>query len=376
MSKTVIVFTTYYITPVKEDCVFNNKAVEKHVLTNEKIRKVFWDLLLADTDYLQNELINVVSDSEEIATFADDKRLGNSEVQRLLLKYSINPELDSDWSNTIQLKMLDDEEESSKIETIGEILNVQYSKKPVVSLSGKDSAWLMKHLKDDVPQKPFAIYNPGNYKEGPWLKNRFSYYKLLDSTRPTASGGTDTKNDTTIWAIWALHPNSVDEQTWLQALSEQVVELNDDVEDIFLILHNKDIGDSTFYVIESAKNVKINNKELLRTVAVFAHVDDIGRLLASEDVTVADIYDYIRDKCLGRDILHSISQRITEGDLQSAKTEIDSLSTIKPQFYQCLLPQIQDIIIESDKLKKAEKVYSILYDVSSFIKEFECPPEK
>lgn len=360
MSKTVILFTTYYITPVKEDCVFNEKSVKTHILTGQRIREVFWNMLKDDSDYLQNHLVRSISNPEEITIVPVDSRLNNPEVTRLLEKYSINPESNKDWPNAIQLKMLSDPEEAQNVLSVGEILNV-VMEKPRVSLQEKDPSWLIDNLSGD--QLPFAIYNSSSFPHGPWLRNRFSYYELASCDRP----------DTSIYAIWAVQP-SVDQTEWIDALTEQVIELNNDVDEVFLILHNKDIGDSTFHVIESANNISSGSKNIRRTVAVFAHVDEIGRLLAKEDASATSIYKFLCDKCLGREILLSIAQKITLGDFLAASSDIDILKTIKPSFYESLSSKMKSINSEESKDKKATLLYDMIYDVNRMIGEFDSIP--
>lgn len=367
MSKTAILFTTYYISPVKEG-VFSKEAVgDSHVLTGEKIIGLLWKRLVEDKEYQKNHLLSCIKNPESISKPPVDPRLENPVIKELLAKYNIIPSSDSDWTNLLLEKMLDENESEERVCEASSILSSSVSLDPIISLENKNFPWLLENILPDKEQAPFSIYNSENFRPGQWLYDRFCYYELKQTNQA----------DVSVYAIWALKP-SVNEAEWIEALTEQVLQLSTDTQELFLVLHNKDIGDSTFKVIESANTIYIKSRELTknrrltRTVAVFAHVDEIGRLLERKGTTPQDIRNLLIDKCLGREKLLSLEQNLTLGHFESAKKDIDDLRDIKTLFYEKLSPKLEMIMkLDKKRVERAILLFNMIHSVNQMIKEFE-----
>ena len=361
MSKTAILFTTYYISPIKEG-VFCKEAVgDSHVLTGEKIIGLLWKRLVEDKEYQKNHLLSCIKNPESISKPPVDPRLENPVINELLAKYNINPSSDSDWTNSLLKMMLCDNFDRTRVVEISSILSTHFSTDPIISLEGKDSTWLFNNLLPGKAQSPFSIYYSENFKPGPWLVDRFSYYELKQSNKTSPS----------VYAIWALNP-VVNYVEWIEALTQQVLLLSPDAQEVFLILHNKDIGDSTFKVIESENSIIVNDKSIKRTVAVFAHTDTIGRLLERTDVTSQQIRNLLIDKCLGREKLLSLAQDLTLGHFDSAKKDINDLKEIRTLFYKTLSPKLETIIsLDNDKTKRAVLLFDMINSINQMIRDFE-----
>lgn len=358
MSKTVILFTTYFITPdyFGNKGLFCRESIKESFLSASSILNFFWERLQKDTNYINKYLPACLNNSEEISF---DPRLNDSLIQSCLQKCGLNPKDEPDWAEKLNEYIWSEESPfyGDEVTNISDILNRGIE----VSLSGKSAQWLLENLNSSIDQGLFYIYTNSKDLKNAWLRARFSFYSLKSVN----------KAETSIYAMWPLSQAS-NQDEWIGALTDQILETDPDVETIFLILHNKDIGDSSFKVIESEKVLLLNERERKRTVAVFAHSgDDIGRLLQRNDATANDVYRIVTDKCLGRDSLLLIVNNLTHGEFNVAKMNIEKLKIIKPSFCEVLSPMIESIQTTEDKREKATNVYKMICQVNSMLREFD-----
>lgn len=358
MSKTVILFTTYYITPdyLGENGLFCRESIEESFLNASSTLKFFWERLQKDTNYINKYLPACLNNPEEISY---DPRLNDSLIQSCLQKCGLNPKDEPDWVEKLNDYVWSDESPFSGDEatSISDILNKDIE----ASLNGKSIEWLLENLNSSPDQEIFYIYTNSKDLKNAWLRARFSYYSLTITN----------KAETSIYAMWPLSQAS-NQDEWIGVLTDQILETDPDVESIFLILHNKDIGDYSFKVIESEKELSLKGRNRKRTVAVFAHSgDDIGRLLKRKDATANDVFRIVTDKCLGRDSLLSIVNNVTHGDFNVAQMNIKKLEIIKPSFYEVLSPIIESIQTTEDKRERATAVYKLICQVNSMLREFD-----
>ena len=214
MSNKVVVFSTYY---------------------SKKIRDFFRTRLQDDQTYL-GKLVTSLKNKNIIDI--NDKRLNDEQVKSLLEKYNIKPSKgDDSWVDKLCNKyVLDNELSNDDKNRINGIISNPQAK--YYSISEVELETLLDNINKDN-QQPFDIYNNeaiGNNekkKKENWVWNRFSYYKLKQ----------EEPSDIAVYAVWALK-KIAQQEAWIEALTEQFHNLNNDAEDIFLIIHNKDIGNS------------------------------------------------------------------------------------------------------------------------------------
>ena len=228
-----------------------------------------------------------------------------------------------------------------------------------VSLENLDADSLLKELNSTQP--PFDIYGSDkNDQSEPWLRHRFSYYELQQ----------EQSSDISVYAVWALG-SIAKQELWIEALTEQFKKLNSDIVDLYIVLHDKDFGKTSFSIVEP-KHV-IPETKINRTVAVFAHVDEIGKhVLGKKGITAQTIYDIIKEileKKQKRECLFSIIQCLT--CLEDANTLSDKLSLIEKidcEYFQ-RLKSIIDSMNQSEKgsEERALKVYNAIYEINSMI---------
>lgn len=317
MSKIVIVFSTYFNSPVAEDYLFSKDTTTSRRFCSEKLCDYFWKQVLVDlnkiaehrSDYLsrealidlneritkikddrEKELKKYLSDNEDVLvgfleTNADEIKTNNSGQQ---LAFSID---DFDWitklSMLIDYKKIE-EDPNGVVSGLIEMNNESNKDETItcVDLLKKDynGVWLSKSLKDSGSQTPLdTVLSEGvSFGDQPWLHYRFSYYKFNKIE--------GDPNDVSVYAVWPLKNVSPDDngkKVWIEALTEQFLSLreNDDADTLYLILHDKDIEKETPFTIYSIDEVNKSSepiKKVYRCVVLFQHADNIGKFLGTK----------------------------------------------------------------------------------------------
>jgi len=349
MSKTVILFTTYFITPNKKSGLFGENAVdEQKLITGEKLQNFFWDRLKENKTYQENYLANYIKNPASIRV--NNNSTDEDGISNLLKKHGIDVK-DPEAGKKLQRALI---QENKPDEALGvtEELEKFYKQCSEVSLEDKDFNWLVEEINPNKAQEPFDIYIE-RPPEAPWLYNRLCYYKLKDVDR----------DDTSVYAIWALN-SPAEQNEWIEALTDQVINLDKDVEEIILVLHNKDIGNSGFKVVESSKSLEyknVSNNKILRSVVVFAHVDEVGRMLDDNSrATAKEMYDFLASQ-IDVDMKFSLVHTLANGE-DLLEKELNELEITEPELREKrehLKLLMQDLKKESSAKKKYELIYEI-----------------
>ena len=358
MSKTVIVFSTYYLTPMRE-YLFGRESVNgPSPFDDASIKAFFWDRLRNDSYYVKNCLVRCVNDP---SVFSQSNQYSEDDIKSFLTKNSLDPtQFTIDPNDTLQLfKVLVDQGLLDLAESFLKTFPPNPDKNISVSLNGLSVDALLKQLTEKQP--PFDIYqlNIKDTRE-PWLLYRFSYYALKGNN-----------SDNAVYAVWALNQN-----TWISVLTNQFKKLNPDLESLYLILHDKDIGLSSFAIVEPKHQISDGGKEFRRTVVVFSHVDEIGkRILGKRGLTTKEVCRSIQEIVENkqkRGYLFSLVRCLASG---SDDTEIDEfLEKIKgiDEDYHSKVKSITDSVKKDNGSKNvAENIYEALYKMNVLIGEFE-----
>ncbi len=276
MSKTVIVFSTRFISPLSNKGLFSKDNIKDPMpFSSDLLAKYFWDefehtkkkdfleeMVLTDKYFTRQSLEELTETKELLTCLKKYKVQINNFIQT-------NPDIqcstvDFEWVSKLLNKMRGD---GSLGQEIIDSLTNNFKKFKDCLKDGK-SLWICDHLRNDKEQKPLNIDIGNTNKREPWLTHRFSYYELKSNNN----------NDVKIYAVWPLenkcHPTNGQYQ-WVEALTDQFLNvLNPNAEKLFLILHDKDIADSIFKVI-----IDDTTSKTARHVALFQHIDAMGAFL-------------------------------------------------------------------------------------------------
>ena len=305
--KTVIVFSTYRISPISEDFLFNSCSSERKHITGKTICDFFWNMIKADginredifrriwTSYLtkegKNELWTKIEESERLCK------------NRLIHFIQSNDEIKGDFIDPTEVdfkkyplykagkisQLFKEELKRYKEEAENHYIEV---------IKKQTGEWISEHIKQDGPQDSYNIKFPSNYngssnelKDKPLFSYRFSYYKLKEST-----------DNIKVYAVWPLG-TMANESEWIKALSEQFV---GNANRLYLILHDKDIRNertaSPFEILPMDKF-----EECERFVALFQHNTTIGTFISKER-GINEIWEFVENQIRNYHILLESSE--------------------------------------------------------------------
>ncbi len=272
MSKTVIVFSTRFIGPLHQNCLFSNCT--RKTFTSKSLANFFWDDIKQNKEYLKSLLTDNYFINEKKQALVEFLVSHKDELKRFISNNSLEHSFSTTDFNWIGFITNNPEfrlplEEQRKLKE----LYMDYNKSidDTSQLSNTDSLDLCNALKTDTYQRPFNLGVEDDGKS-PWLYYRFSYYEL------------NPANDSVkVYAVWPLQfhsPQQDRKYQWVEALTDQFLSDkldNNDATELYLILHDDDIKNHTpFEVIidDTAKNAA-------RHVALFQHdnIDEIGRFI-------------------------------------------------------------------------------------------------
>lgn len=342
MSKTVIVFSTYYNSPFGDNHLFSKISPSR--FTSRKLCDFLWDDFKAITkygnssvgwkdvsDYLTDEMRNdmvqeakrqIEKNNQELSCFINSHKEFNgykdkapNEIFSCIQKLKIAAKMNSDEESK---KLLEKEDYKTLIDLV-EKCRRDVNDYIIEILKETNSLKLTNSIKDKDTQKTFSFGFPSGYsidsdicKSKPWLYFRFSFYEIKDSI---------DNEEIYIYAVWPLDPQGAKDNTdgWVEALTDQFLICNDneDADSFYLILHNKDIeSNSTFKVL---KIDKIGSTT--RFLALFQHSDWVGDLL-EEKVNLNDVKNEVEAHIYERGVLFPLLDMIKEGDGKSLKTRL------------------------------------------------------
>ncbi len=358
MSKTVIVFSTYFITPNREFAFNKDSVSTPSLFTSERIKSFFWDRLKTNSFYLNNYLKKGLINQSRFDT--ETKAYTKEQIVCFLKERGVDTsafEIDPMNTKALNIALMKGGVSTEIVQAFKAQFPQIQEINTSVSLDGVTLEELFQNLKDTQP--PFDICNINKDDERePWLRHRFSYYELQPNE----------DSNIAIYAVWALG-SPAKREDWVAALTEQFLQLNADVENLYLILHDKDFGMKSFSVIES--KVLVGNK-YYRTVAVFAHVDEVGRrVVGKKGISAQEIYQQIIkivEEEQKRSFLLSLAQCLVEGaEEQKLKTLVDEAN-----IDNAIKIQVNSAIDSVNKARQDEQlfatsVYNAIYEVNSLI---------
>ena len=324
--KTVIVFSTYYNSPIGEEYLFSKTTTTSSRFTSQKLCDYFWSGIIKDTslirtivenrsDYLDDDALEELKEEFEktrkdreksLKTFVDSRE---NELDVLCKKYGLIIDKENyDWvGNLIGQHTIETMGYTSptKIETesddeVWKDLNAYYNNWTkndddiyIELLEQKNGDWVCEHLKDNSSQQWFNTFVPQGMtlstppcQNQPWLFHRFSYYRFNQVG--------EVPNDVSVYAVWPLtivNSNGASgKNDWVEALTDQfLMESDSEVEELYLILHEKDIEPGTTFKVYSDEKVQYKTgHDVQRYVALFQHRDKMGLFLSDKKMAVDD----------------------------------------------------------------------------------------
>ncbi len=322
MSKNVIVFSTYYIYPIYQDKLFNEKTSEAPKI-GEFLKKFFVKRLKEDKeDTVWAHLLDYLNEEQKQKIEQDVESARRKEIELIESKIKeevniVNQSLQEE--KRIYPDKIDDADFECWIDDLD--INDNSSKRikdlyqQWFDLISNDEDYKDSFLKN-IDLNDCAINNEGDQEvydiylssaeipEGkpyPWLYYRMSYYELKSSN-----------SDVAVYAVWPIDRPSSPIQDgdddnmisceWIDVLKNQFLSLNNDCETIYLCLHGKDIYNSNS---DSGKTIiyKLYGPNLEKKVNVvvilFQHPKPIGSDLLSNGKKNSDeVKDFIEKETL------------------------------------------------------------------------------
>ena len=316
MSKTVIVFSTYYNYPVLQDKLFNKNSCYPpkeggHLkffffkrLKEDKENPIWASL----ADYFNDDQKKQLNDEINSAAESYIEQLKSEIKNEISIVNQLLPEdkrmssdnIDDPSFNTwiIQLKKSKD----SKYQNLIDLYRCY--------MNNNIEDFKKNYLRETVDLTKYEISNKGSQldydiycssadipEEHPWLYNRISYYKLKASN-----------DEVSIYAVWPLSnssaPYAKDEDgtidcDWIEALKKQFFSLDKDCKTIYFCLHAKDLfGSNTqkTVIYKSYGPNKVDNKNVV--VILFQHPKPIGELLSQNGKNAHDVLEFIQKETL------------------------------------------------------------------------------
>lgn len=346
MSKIVVVFSTYYIH--RDNIGFPEdlfSSIEPIPFDNNKICNFLWNRILDDRNAIESaydsltdewrdkidneskkkkvEAINEIK--KEIINRKDSfqdliKRLNLEKIAvsdedfkwlRRLLMMIMNPDLSSLVDGNDKMIIEDLVNRVKVIEDPDSTVFKKESLKEYNKLGQLNNCFRMVGNKTSFNISQEKIRERGDYDSEPWFYNRMSYYKLE---------GEDVPPDIAIYAVWSLDlcsatfKNECFESDWVDALVDQFRSLNLDIEELYLILHDKDLfsANTPAKVVDNKTLPKEDNKVFQMTIAIFQHSDSTGTLLKGKH-SAEEVLNHVRNNFSLMDILYDISDSMAIG---------------------------------------------------------------
>lgn len=317
MSKSIVVFSTYYNYPVYPDKLFNRDSCSSPQM-GKYLKEFFIERLKEDKedtawlhllDYLSEDQKQKIGKEIEYA-----RRVDVEQIEREIRseKCSVNQYLGE------EMRLTSDEIDGADFECwIDDLKDLNEDKfLKIIKLYQKWNdlqcydEYKMEYLKDRIDPNDLEINNKGVQEaydiycssadipeEHPWLYNRISYYKLKASN-----------DEVSIYAVWPLSnssaPYAKDEDgtidcDWIEALKKQFFSLDKDCKTIYFCLHAKDLfGSNTqkTVIYKSYGPNIVDNKNVV--VILFQHPKPIGELLSQNGKNAHDVLEFIQKETL------------------------------------------------------------------------------
>lgn len=361
MSKIVVVFSTYYIhrdnIGLPEDLFSSIKPIP---FNKNKICNFLWNRILDDRNAIESAYDSLTDEwrekidneskkkkvdaineiKKEIINRKDSfqdliKRLNLEKIAvsnedfkwlRRLLMMIMKPDLSSLVDGNDKMIIEDLVNRVKVIEDPDSTVFKKESLKEYNKLGQLKNCFRMVGNKTSFNISQEKIRDRDDYDSEPWFYNRMSYYKLE---------GEDVPSDIAVYAVWSLDLCSaifnkegyLEKSDWVDALVDQFRSLNSDIEELYLILHDKDL----FSVGTSAKVVdnktlpKEDNKVFQMTIAIFQHSDSTGTLLKGKH-SAEEVLNHVRNNFSLLDILYDISDSMAiESNPNIIKNKIKEL---------------------------------------------------
>jgi len=325
--KTVIVFSTYYNSPIWEDRLFSLKTAKPMPMTGNLLCNFFWKSIISDKNNGE-ELIRKVwnlylteKGKIELEKEINDRK--SRQLSKLIEFINKNPKVkerlndkveDMDFDNYLLYKA---GKISKDFEYELELYQNAINNAPLEVLKEKDGAWVSMHLKNEGQQDAYEMKFPSNFnpssselKNKPLLSYRFSYYKLIE------------ESETEVYAVWPLDTPANDENEWIEALSEQ---FGKNANHLYLILHAKDVNpDIVFKVIPLEKYDDAD-----RFVALFQHSGAIGAFLRGEH-SIDEICEFVENSVKNYYYIMEASKLLAKEDFD----KLEEICSILPDKYK------------------------------------------
>jgi hypothetical protein len=172
------------------------------------------------------------------------------------------------------------------------------------------SAW-KQDINYDLP------WNTNIDAKGRTLGDRVSLFRFPDS-----------QNEFAVYAVWPLTESCADkceDNSWVKALTQAVLEMESDCNEIILWLHDNDLEEtkqSTFHVIFYRQNVEMdNNKTICCSLGVFQHPDkEFINVLFTKSDKAKSIYNAV-NTTFGK------IQKMLECNTENRRAEVYSSKT-------------------------------------------------
>lgn len=305
--KTVIVFSTYYNSPIGEaigeDWLFNAKSAESMPMFGPLLCNHLWENIVNDKnngpELLRKIWNQYLIDEGKNELTGRIEELQQNNLNQLHEYIKNNPNVASHLQGDLKeidfasyplwkaKKISESCKNKETVQSFDEILHeykVNTSNAPIEVLKKQTGVWVSQHLKKEGQQDAYEIKFPSNYNpssselaDKPLMSYRFSYYRLR--------GCSD--DNTMVYAVWPLDTPAEDGKEWINALSEQ---FGKDAMQFYLVLHAKDIDPTiVFDVVKPDKYCEVD-----RFIALFQHAGHIGDFLKREH-SIKEVHDFIED---------------------------------------------------------------------------------
>lgn len=124
------------------------------------------------------------------------------------------------------------------------------------------------------------------------IENRFSLFQLRSDSE-------DSTRDCAVYAVWPLNVSAKNNgKEWLDAISDEILKRHPDADELYLILHDRDLYKTTFRVEWCGEDYETadDNKNCKRYVALFQHAngDPIMKILSQYQKPQKVVSDIIR----------------------------------------------------------------------------------
>ena len=321
--KTVIVFSTYYNSPIGENYLLNANTADSVPLTGDMLCNFLWSSIVNDKINGQG-LIQKIWNSylktdgkDELST--EIKRIHDAYFSPLLDFMKNHPDIEKAIQSDVNeidyknYRLWKAHNISLDFENELETYQNGIKNAPYLVLKEKKGTWISKNLRREGQQDAYETKFPSNYNpssielaDKPLLSYRFSYYMLKDCT------------ETDVYAVWPLDTPANDANEWINGLSEQ---FGKDAEQLYLILHAKDIDPTIVFDVTPIE--KYGNAD--RFVALFQHTGHIGDFLKRE-YSVKEVHDFVEDNVKNYYYLRHALKHIKHYDFDNMQKACCSLS--------------------------------------------------